>query len=336
MTRYWWANLASSLAVLWCDQPRANSLHRMSRIIDSHVHIWGDGLAFEFNTAPPPDLEGDKGSPETLLRLMDAAGVHGALVIQPINYQYDHSYLMDVVQQPRYQGRLKLMALMDPTLEEVGYGECLLDGLKRQGFVGIRYNPYLFPPGEQMSGTKGVAWFRKAGDLNLCVGIMCFKGFSLHYEDILQLLRCGNGDRTEGVKTKVIIDHWGFFVQGGKVDEDAWNQLLSLATFSEVYVKISALWRVSVEPFPHLDLDHRLLQLVETFGTNRLLFGTDFPYVQQQLQQTDTDDASTNKESYVRYVEAMQSWPQCQARLAPAQWDELFSLTAESLFGTFV
>jgi predicted TIM-barrel fold metal-dependent hydrolase len=309
----------------------------LGRVIDSHVHVWGDGKAFEFNMAPPIDLQGDKGSPETLLQLMDAAGVQGALIIQPINYQYDHSYLLDILREPRYQQRFKLMALMDPTLEEASYGECLLDGLKRQGFVGIRYNPYLFPPGEQMSGAKGVAWFRKAGELNLCIGIMCFKGLSLHYDDIVQLLTTGNGDRTEGEKTKVIIDHWGFFVQGGQVDEEAWKQLLSLAAFPEVYVKISALWRVSVEPFPHLDLDHRLLQLVEAFGTNRLLFGTDFPYVQQQqVQQQDKDAAPAIKESYVRYVaEAMQSWPQCRARLTATQWDELFCLTAESLFGAF-
>ncbi len=123
------------------------------------------------------------------------------------------------------------------------------------------------------------------------------------------------------------------------MDEEAWKQLLSLAAFPEVCVKISALWRVSVEPFPHLDLDHRLLQLVEAFGTNRLLFGTDFPYVQQQVQrdpQLDKDAAPAAKENYVRYVaDAMQSWPQCRARLTNTQWNELFCLTAESLFGAF-
>ena len=45
------------------------------------------------------------------------------------------------------------------------------------------------------------------GSLGMPVSIMCFKGLSLHYEDIVKLIR-------HAPETKVIIDHFGFYFQG--------------------------------------------------------------------------------------------------------------------------
>jgi predicted TIM-barrel fold metal-dependent hydrolase len=39
------------------------------------------------------------------------------------------------------------------------------------------------------------------------VGIMCFKGLGLHYDDIIKLVEFSP-------ETNVVIDHFGFFVQG--------------------------------------------------------------------------------------------------------------------------
>ena len=39
------------------------------------------------------------------------------------------------------------------------------------------------------------------------VGIMCFRGLSLHYEDIVKLLE-------HAPATQLVIDHLGFFLQG--------------------------------------------------------------------------------------------------------------------------
>ena len=253
------------------------------RVIDSHVHVWGDGTApFPYLNAPPPELQGEASSPKQLLRLMDSSGIQGAVIIQPINYLYDHSYLLDLMKNPQYN-LFKYMALLDPTME-ASSGSTRLEELSSLGFQGIRFNPYLWSPNERMSDERGMKWFRKCGELKLVVGIMCFKGLSLHYEDIVKLLQEGNRNNDAVVvenPTQVIIDHFGFFVQGGKVDEQAWNQLLSLAKYPEVYVKVSAFFRVSIDSYPHTDLDPLVVQLVDTFGAHRLLFGTDFPFVQQ-------------------------------------------------------
>jgi hypothetical protein len=52
------------------------------------------------------------------------------------------------------------------------------------------------------------------------VGIMCFKGLGLHYEDIIKLLE-------SSPQTNVIIDHFGFFVQG---------KMRSIFTYTHIYI----------------------------------------------------------------------------------------------------
>lgn len=47
----------------------------------------------------------------------------------------------------------------------------------------------------------------------------------------------------------------------------------------QVYLKLSALFRVSRMPFPYLDLSHLLSQIVSSFGANRVMWGSDFPFV---------------------------------------------------------
>lgn len=53
----------------------------------------------------------------------------------------------------------------------------------------MRFNPYLWPEGGSgMKDDTGLALYRKAGELGLPVGVMCFKGFGRHVEEIEALL----------------------------------------------------------------------------------------------------------------------------------------------------
>lgn len=56
-------------------------------------------------------------------------------MIQPINYKYDHSYLLSIMQDKDYKGLFKFVCLFNPTLD-VREGEEYLENMSRQGFVG--------------------------------------------------------------------------------------------------------------------------------------------------------------------------------------------------------
>lgn len=54
---------------------------------------------------------------------------------------------------------------------------------------GVRFNPYLWPEGGAgMKDETGLALYRRAGELSMPVGVMCFKGLGLHLEEIKTLL----------------------------------------------------------------------------------------------------------------------------------------------------
>lgn len=47
----------------------------------------------------------------------------------------------------------------------------------------------------------------------------------------------------------------------------------------QVYVKASAFFRVSAQPYPWHDAGAAVRLLIDTFGVERVLFGTDWPWV---------------------------------------------------------
>ena len=200
---------------------------------------------------------------------MDANGVNGALIVQPINHKYDHSYVLDAMKS--YPDRFKGMMLHDPSLDEEKAVEQLED-LALKGFVGVRFNPYLWPKlGDSkwstMSEGPGLAVYKRCAELHIPVGIMCFQGLGLHHDDLLALLE-------KSPDTKMILDHFGFT---SVEDSDNFEKLLELAKYSNVYVKISALFRLGDEsPFTRVQQE-RFMPILKAFGASRLMYGSDFP-----------------------------------------------------------
>lgn len=66
------------------------------------------------------------------------------------------------------------------------------------------------------------------------------------------------------------------------LEGEAWAALLGLARFPQVYVKASAFFRVSKEPPPYPDAAAALRRLLDVFGAQRCMWGTDAPWVNEQ------------------------------------------------------
>ena len=252
------------------------STEHTCKVIDSAVHVWSNGQPpYPWAVAPPEELT-TTATYEALTASAQAAGVAGALIVQPANHNFDHSYVTAALRAhpDLYRG----MCLANPTLEpEAAVAE--LARLHAEGFVGVRFNPYLFRDG--MDSPVGHALYKKAGELKMPVGVMCFQGLLPQLPAITALLDASPA-------TTLIVDHFGFFRQpstGGlhgaaaANDEAAWKGLLLLAARAQVHVKVSAFFRASAEPPPHNDLQQRLQQLLSIYGATRLLWGSDFPFV---------------------------------------------------------
>jgi len=275
--------------------------HNNLRIIDSHLHVWADSSQsvhdYPYAQQPPPDSLRDAASTDQLLAQMADAGVEGALIVQPINHQYDHSYVLHEALQ-QHPTKFKGMLLHNPQLSAQD-AVAQLEDLALQGFVGVRFNPYLWPklaakaddgngdntddnkPALQwqpMSEGAGLAVYKRCAELHMPVGIMCFQGLDLHYDDILQLLE-------QSPDTTLILDHFAFAsVQETARAQANFEKLLSLARYPAVNVKISALFRLDDADTNTFDAvrRQRFEPLLKAFGAQRLLYGSDFPYLLDQ------------------------------------------------------
>ena len=126
------------------------SQNKVHSIIDAHVHIWGTGEApFPYAASAPLPPAGMQASSDAaaLLHQLDCAGVAGALIVQPIHYMFDHSY---VAQAIACSPRLKGIALLDPLAEPQ-----FLESIKQMGFVGVRFNPTLWPKQQKDAESLG-------------------------------------------------------------------------------------------------------------------------------------------------------------------------------------
>ena len=117
----------------------------------------------------------------------------------------------------------------------------------------------------------------------------------------------------------MVLDHFGFT----KLDErgeECFQQLLSLSKYPSVIIKISALFRQGDnDGYPYEQLRAKRFQpLLKAFGADRLMFGSDFPFVLEQ------------EEGYGRTVDLIESW--CDG---VEDKKALMSGTAERLFGVW-
>lgn len=237
---------------------------------DAHLHVWAPEEEGTKATSPyrhaksPP--EGVEGHWQKLVELQKEAGVEGALIVQPAvqgSSPEQHAYVRDAIRaNPR---RFTGCMLADPSRER-----CVaeMDELLRMDeFRAVRFNPYLFEK-ERMAGDVGKELFAKAGEHGAPVGFMCFHGLMRHIDDIEELCKIHP-------ETPVMMDHFGFCESNEGED---WNRLLRLADYPQVYVKLSAFFRVSQESFPYSDVKERVTQLLDKFGPPRLLWGTDWPF----------------------------------------------------------
>jgi len=292
------------------------------KIIDSHLHVWGNSHAavseYPYATdQTPPEALREVADVDALLFHLEQNHVDGAVIVQPINYQYDHSYVVKEALQ-KYPTKFKGMLLHDPSLLETETAIRRLEELTLQGFVGVRYNPYLWPASPEAAATakdglskmkttpmssspSGLAVYKRCGQLKMPVGVMCFKGLEFHLDDITNLLE-------SSPTTTMILDHFSFTRLGSSDSDDRtrdttdtnnsnntnkknddeeviFQQLLALGTkYPQLVIKISAMFRLNdPDGYPYERVrTERFVPLLAVFGPERLMFGTDFPFVLEQ------------------------------------------------------
>lgn len=230
-------------------------------IIDSHLHVWSDDEArYPFATRLRRP-----GSVELLLDEMERAGVDKAVIVQPINYLYDNRYVADCLR--RFPGKFAAVGLIDYKAPDAP--DRLERLVREDGFGGIRFHLSREPDPAVLAAPERDPLWERARQLGACFIVLGTAERLPFLEPII--------DRFPDVP--VVIDHFGHVPVDEEPPRPLLGNLLRLARYPNVYVKVSNMNGMSKEPYPHRDAARIFRLVYDQFGPQRLMWGTDFPYV---------------------------------------------------------
>ena len=231
--------------------------------IDAQVHAYErdhPGRPWTAVLAGPPEATGDQ-----MVAAMDAVGVDGSLLVSPFTmYEYDASYALEVYAQ--HPTRFRLIKPVDPT--DPAVADTIADWAATEGTVAIRLmlNRMDATDGDD-PGLNGV--LEAAARHSLPVNMLIWG----RLEQARQLA-------ARNPNTSLVIDHLGLqqpFEPPAPPDPfGELPQVLELAQFPNVSIKVSGACTLSHEPFPYADIWDPLEQVFEAFGINRCMWGTDW------------------------------------------------------------
>lgn len=231
--------------------------------IDSQVH------AYERNHAGRPWSGVLHGPPEVtgadMVAAMDAVGVDGALLVSPFAmYRFDASYAVEV--NKKHPGKFGLIKPVDTT--DPAVGEVIAEWAGMDATVGIRImmnrdlstdpadpgiNRVLAAGAKHALPVNVLAWGRleQAGEL-----------------------------AARNPNTQIIIDHCGLqqpFEPPAPADPFAdVPKVVALARHKNIAIKISGACTLSHQPFPYNDIWDPICRVIDAFGIDRCLWGTDW------------------------------------------------------------
>jgi predicted TIM-barrel fold metal-dependent hydrolase len=95
---------------------------------------------------------------------------------------------------------------------------------------------------------------------------------------------CGIQDILLRRKVRLVIDHFGEPDPQHGINQPGFQAVLALGRETDAIVKLSAPFRTSAQPFPHADVDPFVAAIVDVFGVDRCVWGSDWPFINTTQQ----------------------------------------------------
>ena len=199
-----------------------------------------------------------------MVAAMDAVGVDGALLISPFTiYGYDSSYCEGVA--AKYPDRFGLIAPFDPNSPTVGAD--VEAWAARDGVVGARIVLAFEGVDAEHPGLAAVLDAGARGGIP--INVLCWGQLPV----LAELAR-------RHPNTQIVIDHVGLQQPfEPPAPDEPWSevdQVIELAQFDNVAIKISGACTLSHQPFPYPDIWAPLSRIFEAYGFDRCMWGTDW------------------------------------------------------------
>jgi predicted TIM-barrel fold metal-dependent hydrolase len=228
--------------------------------VDSHTHTFVQGLPLAPDARYAPDYDA---SYDRLLATAERNGIGRVVISQPSFLGYDNSYLLSALKARPQQ--LRGVPRVEPRVSTAQWDE-----MGRIGVVGLR-----FP----IRGLALPDW----ADYGEVFAEARRRGWHLHlYEDSARLPQSLPVLLETGCN--IVIPHMGMFdPKLGPKNDPGFKLMVDSANTGRVYVMLNSPYRTSVE-----GAREAAPILLDAFGPDRLLWGSDWPHTNTTLDRVTT------------------------------------------------
>ena len=227
--------------------------------VDAHVHVWPHLLPATIDVDPSIAAAGRV---DALVSTLLPNEVTAAVVVQPSVCGLDHECLLAAVETDHL--RLVGMAQAEPE-DRRSFG--LIGELTASGAV-VGFRLPLIRTGDGWIRNQAESYWELAASRRSVISVLLAP------------------DQLDGVSrlaatyaaVPLVIDHLARFDLASDRGR-AIDQLCRLASLENVYVKLSALGFLTRDEWPYRDLWPMLVSVIEAFGADRVMWGSDYPFV---------------------------------------------------------
>ena len=223
--------------------------------IDSHAHVfpWQSPRHVRQRYTPRGPARLDD-----YVALLDAFELTNGVLVQPSFLGTDNSHLIECLAAA--PTRLRGIVVVGPDVTDRTLAE-----FNDLGVVGIRLNMLDASP-ERYRAADWQAVFEKVAALGWVIDIQA------HGADLPSALNC-----LWTCRAALVVDHFGRPDPNLGVNDAGFKALVRLAEHGRIWVKLSAPYRISDDI-----LEKHAVRLVDLFGPERLLWGSDWPWTQHE------------------------------------------------------
>jgi predicted TIM-barrel fold metal-dependent hydrolase len=227
--------------------------------IDCHCHVI-DPARFPYDPGTPYRPSGQEIAPvDHFMRMMDIHEVrHALLVGTNSGYGEDLGPVLDAID--RGEGRFKGIGVVANDAAAAD-----LARLKSRGIAGVAFNATFHSPGYYAGAGE---LLRKLADLDM------FLQVQVEADQLVELLPL-----IEGSSVRLLIDHCGRPRPDRGLGQPGFEALLELGRSGRASVKLSGFNKFSGERYPYDDVHPFVQSLIEAFGLDRCLWGSDWPFL---------------------------------------------------------
>lgn len=250
-------------------------------LVDSHVHAWGlDREEYPWQeTLLPPGWEGAY-TYESLVADMDHANVDEAVVVTTPLYGRGpdaNDYTLAAIDA--YPDRLWGVGLVELFPDDPANAAANVRRVVSEDrMLGIRMHAALEYAESPSELDRHGNWILD-GRLNPVFDATAEMGAAVFLFSKAQQLGMVEKLAKRHTDTQLVIDHMAWPDETTMSDTTPWTDFEAVAACDNVAVKVSSVPRSSQEPWPYTDLHDYVTNLVKWFGAERLMLGSDYPWM---------------------------------------------------------